>query len=41
MRKPVSFEIELSNPMPFEQATFEVRIEGDNLHGSKIFTILP
>ncbi|CAD8092149.1 unnamed protein product [Paramecium primaurelia] len=41
VRKPVSFEIELSNPMPFEQATFEVRIEGDNLHGSKTFTILP
>ncbi|CAD8215363.1 unnamed protein product [Paramecium octaurelia] len=35
VRKPDIFEIELSNPMPFEQATFEGRIEGDNLHGSK------
>lgn len=40
-RKPIAFDIELSNPMPSEQATFEVKIEGDNLYGAKFFTVLP
>lgn len=40
-RKPIALDIELTNPMPDEQATFEVFIDGENLIGEKFFTVLP
>jgi hypothetical protein len=40
-RKPIAFDIELTNPMQDDQATFEVLINGDNLIGEKYFTVLP
>ncbi|KAM3143753.1 Encoded by [Paramecium bursaria] len=40
-RKPVAFDIEISNPMPDEQATFEVSVQGEHLLGAKYFTVLP